>query len=74
LQCEKYYVTYTSDILQIGCKRYTIEDWRTFGDYKISNMDSGALEWWNKWKPTIFQIIEMSPAQPTKSEKKGREI
>jgi len=28
-------------------------------------MDSGALEWWRKWKTIIFQIIEMSPAKPT---------
>jgi hypothetical protein len=27
-------------------------------------MDRDALEWWNKWKPIIMQIIEMSPAEP----------
>lgn len=68
LQSEKYYVTYTSEILQIGCQRHTIEEWKIFDDTKITNMDSGALEWWNKWKPVIFQLIEMSPAEPTKNE------
>ena len=68
LQCEKYFVTYTAKVMQIGCKRYTIEDWRNFNDEKIKGMDDGALEWWTKWKPIIMQLIEMSPCEPTKDE------
>ena len=66
LQTEKYLVTYTATILQIGCKRFTIDEWRNFDDKTISKMDSGALEWWTKWKPIIMQIIELSPCKPTK--------
>ena len=66
LQIEKYTIVYTSDIIQIGCKNYTIEKWKNFNDDTISEMDAGALEWWKKWKETIFKIIEMSPAEPTK--------
>lgn len=65
LQCEKYYVAYTSSSLQIGCQKHTIEDWEAFDNEKIKGMDVGALEWWTKWKPIIMQIIEMSPAEPT---------
>lgn len=65
MQIEKYMISYTDKILNIGCKSYTIEEWKNFNDETISRMDSGALEWWKKWKPIIMQIIEMSPAEPT---------
>ena len=62
---EKYTITYTAVYLQIGCQRHTFEEWVNFDDEKIGNMDSSALEWWKKWKETIFKLIEMSPAEPT---------
>jgi hypothetical protein len=65
IQCETYYIAYTSNVLQIGCQKHTVEVWKNFDDEKISAMDNGALEWWNKWKPIIMQIIEISPAKPT---------
>jgi hypothetical protein len=64
-QIEKYMVSYTDSILNIGCQSHTIEKWEAFDDEQINDMDGDALEWWNKWKPIIFQIIEMSPAKPT---------
>ena len=66
VQTDKYLVTYTTRVLQIGCKKYSIEEWKNFDDETILKMDSGALEWWAKWKPIIMQIIEMSPCEPTK--------
>jgi Pentapeptide repeats (8 copies) len=66
LQLETYSIVYTSSILQIGCKKFTFQEWRDFDDETISKMDNGALEWWNKWKETIFKLIEMSPALHTK--------
>ena len=66
LQADKYLVSYTTRVLQIGCKKHSIEEWKNFDDETISKMDSGALEWWAKWKPIIMQIIEMSPCEPTK--------
>lgn len=67
LQTERYYITYTSKVIQIGCKRYTIDEWKNFEDEKIRHMDIGALEWWSKWKPIIMQIIELAPCEETKS-------
>ena len=66
VQTDKYLVTYTTRVLQIGCKKHSIEEWKNFDDETILKMDSGALEWWAKWKPIIMQIIEMSPCEPTK--------
>ena len=69
LQTETYYITYTSKIIQIGCQRHTIEEWKNFNNKSILEMEGKrALEWWNKWKPIIMQIIEMSPCEPTKEE------
>ena len=66
LQTDRYLVSYTTRVLQIGCKKHSIEEWKNFDDETISKMDSGALEWWTQWKPIIMQIIEMSPCEPTK--------
>ena len=62
-QCGKYNIAYTSEVLQIGCKRYPIEEWWDFSDDKIDNMDIGAFEWWKVWKPIIKQMIEANPAR-----------
>jgi Pentapeptide repeats (8 copies) len=69
LQLETYSIVYTSSILQIGCKKFTFQEWRDFDDETISKMDNGALEFWKKWKETIFKLIEMSPALHTKDKK-----
>ena len=62
LQCEKYYISYTATTLNIGCQSHTILEWQNFDDDAISKMDDGALEWWQKWKPILMNIIEASPA------------
>ena len=67
LQIEKYPINYTASVLQIGCKNHLISEWVEFDDKKISQMDSGALEWWKKWKSTIIQTIERDPCEPTRS-------
>lgn len=66
MQFERYLVAYTHDRLQIGCEQHAIDDWWRFDDARISAMDDGALDWWRKWKPILRQIIEASPAAPTR--------
>jgi hypothetical protein len=58
MQIEAYNITWTKDVLQIGCKQYNINDWKMFSDDYIVNMDFDALNWWNKYKTAIFTIIE----------------
>lgn len=60
MQIETYSISFTKDVLQIGCKRFLIEDWKIFNDEEINNMDNQALSFWNKWKDFIFQAIELS--------------
>ena len=66
LQVDKYNISYTSEMLNIGCESHLIEEWRTFDTRTISKMDKQALEWWTKWKPIIMNIIEISPAKSAK--------
>jgi uncharacterized protein YjbI with pentapeptide repeats len=46
------------DVMAIGCEQHTIDEWMSFSDEEIDNMDTKALEWWKDWKPRIQQIID----------------
>jgi hypothetical protein len=64
--CGQYPVTYTVDVMQIGCQRHNIAEWWEFDNKRISEMDGKtALKWWRTWKPILQQIIEASPCEPT---------
>jgi len=65
VQTDLWTVTYTADIMQIGCRQHAIKDWWDFDDAAISAMAGKALEWWTRWKPILQQIIVTSPATPT---------
>jgi uncharacterized protein YjbI with pentapeptide repeats len=56
LQTETYVVTYTNTVMAIGCKQYSIKEWKNFKDREIEKMDSKALEFWKKWKPILKKI------------------
>ena len=63
--CEQYPVTYTVDVMQIGCQRHSIAEWWEFDDKRILEMDGKtALKWWRIWKPILKQVIEASPCEP----------
>ena len=68
IQIEDWPISYTSETMQIGCQRHPLDAWRNFSDAEIHAMDGRkALTFWHKWRETIFKIIEMAPAQPTKA-------
>ena len=58
LQFDSWPIGFTKDILQIGCKRHPIDDWRNFSDEQIKPMASNALAWWQRWKTPLFAIID----------------
>jgi hypothetical protein len=68
---DTYPVTYTSEIVQIGCQRHSISEWFEFDDDTISRMDSKAINWWVSHKDLIKLSIELSPATPTKTQEKS---
>ena len=63
LQPGKWYVVWTSDVMQIGCERHAITDWWGFSDDTIAAMDSTALDWWRTWKPILQQVIAAAKQQ-----------
>ena len=65
LQIDTWPVTYTAEVMQIGCQRHSIDLWRKSDPRWIAAMDPKATEWWAKFGPTILAIIEMSPAVKT---------
>ena len=72
IQIDTYPITYTAEIIQIGCQRHTHQEWAEFTDSQIRAMDgTKALAWWTKYKTWLFQTIEMCPAKPTGFMAKG---
>ena len=64
--CDTYPVTYTAEVMQIGCQCHKLEDWWSFDDARIIEMDGKtALKWWRTWKPILQQVIATSPANAT---------
>jgi len=52
----KYQVVLSKEKIAIGCKFFTVEEWKEFDDDKISKMDDGSLEWWKQWKEVILMF------------------
>ena len=66
---EKYPITYTSEVMLIGCENHPINEWWEFDDKRILQMDGKtALKFWREHKELIKQIIDKCPAKPTKTE------
>jgi hypothetical protein len=53
IQCKYWTVTYTKDVIQIGCENHSIEEWFNFTDDEIAAMDVNALTFWSKYKDVI---------------------
>ncbi len=70
MQIERWPVTYTAEVLQIGCQRHPIENWRNADPRWIAAMHESAAEWWAKFGPIILATIDASPATPTGHEAK----
>ena len=44
--------------MRIGCQIHTVEEWKKFTDEQIKDMDSEALEFWNKHKSMLLSICD----------------
>ncbi len=58
----KWDVTITTTFLRIGCQVHLISDWASFSDDRISEMSSGAFEFWRKYKSVIIALCEAHKA------------
>ena len=66
VQADTWPVTYTNEVMCIGCRRHAITEWWAFSDKEINSMDEQALKWWRLWKPILQATIAASPAVPTR--------
>ena len=67
---EYYAITYTSEIMQIGCERHSFDDWWSFDDKRILEMDGkSALKFWRYSKDHIQRTISLFPATAIEVEK-----
>ena len=51
-------VTITDKVKKIGCEFHSIDEWASFSDVEIENMDYGALNWWNDHKELIIGLAK----------------
>ena len=46
------------DTVKIGCQRHSVKDWLAFTDEQLSNMDSDAVRFRDRWRATVLTIIQ----------------
>jgi uncharacterized protein YjbI with pentapeptide repeats len=61
-QFDRWAVTWSADVLAIGCQQHAIEKWRNADPRWIAAMDSGATDWWSRYGELVLQLIDASPA------------
>jgi hypothetical protein len=61
-QFDQWPVTWSADVLAIGCQQHAIKKWRTADPRWIAAMDSQASDWWSRYGALVLQLIDASPA------------
>jgi uncharacterized protein YjbI with pentapeptide repeats len=61
-QFDQWAVTWSADVLAIGCQQHAIEKWRNADPRWIAAMDSGATDWWSRYGAVVLQLVDASPA------------
>jgi uncharacterized protein YjbI with pentapeptide repeats len=52
----RYWCLISDGYMRLGCKRFTHDEWASFGDETIRDMDSCALDFWRKWKEPLLAM------------------
>ena len=60
LQVGQYAITYTKDVMAIGCMQHTLEEWRTITKDKIKPRSSREL--FERHMPWVLETISRFPA------------
>jgi hypothetical protein len=61
-QFDKWAVTWSADVLAIGCQQHAIEKWRHADSQWIAAMDQSASNWWSRYGELVLKLIDASPA------------
>ena len=62
----EWFISVCDDMLRIGCKCYSIEEWRNFDGNEIIDMDDYAIEFWEEFKEEILAIATAFSEQQLK--------
>ena len=46
------------EIIHVGCRRHSVEEWMTFTKDEIAAMDIGALDYWKQMKDAIYGLSQ----------------
>jgi hypothetical protein len=44
--------------IRVGCQDYTLKEWLSYDETHLLTMDANAVEFMNKWKNTILEIVK----------------
>ncbi len=44
--------------IMIGCQLHSTTEWEAFDDDQISNMATGAFDWWKEWKVVVLSAAK----------------
>ncbi len=61
-QFDSWSITWSADVLAIGCQQHAIEKWRNADPRWIAAMDLNASNWWSCYGALVLQLIDASPA------------
>jgi uncharacterized protein YjbI with pentapeptide repeats len=67
---DKYFISLWDGFLIIGCERHLVSEWEAFDDETIDDMDTGALAWWNVWKPILLGMAKATGRENLPEQKK----
>lgn len=58
MQVESWLVHIQGGCLQIGCRYYSVEQWRQFSDEEIERMDEKAMAFWQRHKDWLLACCD----------------
>ena len=58
IQTGKYTVVWTKDKIWVGCKSFTLEEWKNKTESEIAEMHSKALDFYKEWKDILLSMFE----------------
>ncbi len=61
-QFDTWSITWSADVLAIGCQQHAIKKWRNADPRWIAAMASNASNWWSRYGALVLQLIDASPA------------
>ena len=54
----RYWCLISDGFMRLGCKRFSHDEWANFSDDEISDMDTGALEFWKQLKAPLLAMCK----------------